>query len=316
MYFIYTTMLIITGSIAYDCIMGFPGSFNEHILPDQIHNLNLSFIVDNYAKRRGGTAGNASYALHLLGVPNILYSYAGKDFREYTDELQKLGVILQGVHIDKDAYTATGFALTDQSDNQIWAYYYGAAEKNETLSLKDVAHAGDLVLVGPQGAKGSMHFIDEAIAMNLQYMFDPGFILTQVSDADLKRGIDTCAYLIGNEYEFELIKSRIQNWKKVFEGKVIITTLAEEGALIQKDSEIYKIPVVKTTVATTVGAGDAWRGGFLAGITHGYDLQTCGQMGSVAGAYAVESAGTQDYFYTKEDFVERYKKNFNSSITL
>src|SRR5664279_1481389 len=146
-------MLIITGSLAYDYIMDFPGLFSDHILPDKIHNINLSFIVQNFAKRRGGIAGNIAYSLALLQTPQILLSVAGKDFIEYKKEFLKLKINTDHVKIYKNEYTATGLAITDKSDNQIWAYSYGATDHSEELRLKKIAKKDDLVVITPQGAK-------------------------------------------------------------------------------------------------------------------------------------------------------------------
>src|SRR3989344_4143139 len=152
-------MIVVTGTIAYDYIMDFPGSFGDHILPDQTHKINLSFIVNKFARRRGGTAGNASYSLGLLKAPHILFSVAGRDFEEYKKDFQKFNNSLDHVSIDKDNYTATGFAMTDKKDNQIWGYFYGASDKIATLKLKKLAAKKDIVLIGPSGAKGSMSFV-------------------------------------------------------------------------------------------------------------------------------------------------------------
>ncbi len=319
--------MIITGTIAWDYIMEFPGKFGDHILPEHIHNVNLSFIVNKYAKRRGGTAGNVSYTLGLLKTPHLLFSAAGNDFRDYKKAFQKLKIDLSAVMVDKKEHTATGFAMTDASNNQIWGYYYGAAEHNKTLSLKKVAtrstskssgqEKGDLVLIGPQGAEGSMHFVDECIALGVPYMFDPGFILTQVSDADLTRGIQHAAYVIGNEYEMELIAKRVANWKIIKKEKIIITTRGEKGSVIESGEEKYSIPaVVAKKVVSTAGAGDSWRGGFLAGLHRGFDLPTCGKMGAVAASYALEKYGTQEHMFTLADFQNRYRQAFGSLIKL
>ncbi|HSD98601.1 MAG TPA: PfkB family carbohydrate kinase [Patescibacteria group bacterium] len=310
-------MIIVTGTIAWDYIMEFPGKFGDHILPSQIHNVNLSFIVNKYAKRRGGTAGNVSYTMGLLKTPHILYSAAGNDFAEYKKAFQKLKIDVSKVYVDKKESTATGFAMTDASNNQIWGYYYGASEHNENLHLKGIANTNDLVLIGPQGAKGSMHFVDECIRLGVDYMFDPGFILTQVTDSDLTRGIEHARYIIGNEYEMELIAKRVKNWEKIRKEKIIITTLGEKGSMIQENTKIYTIPVVRVKkVAATTGAGDSWRGGFLAGLKRGFDLQTCGQMGAVASSFAVEHFGTQEHMFGIKDFQKRYRQSFGSVVEL
>lgn len=320
-------MIIVTGTIAWDYIMEFPGKFGDHILPESIHNVNLSFIVNKYAKRRGGTAGNVSYTMGLLQTPHILYSSAGSDFAEYKKDFQKIGITVRYVKVDKKDHTATGFAMTDKSNNQIWGYYYGAAVHNETLPLKKVVSPStrstrsgkntDLVLIGPQGAKGSMHFVDECIALGVDYMFDPGFILTQVSDNDLTRGIAHATYIIGNEYEMELIAKRVKNWKNLQKTKIVITTLSEKGAVVSDKGKIYTItPIPTKQVASTTGAGDSWRGGFLAGLARGFDMQTCGQMGAVAAAFTVEHFGTQEHMFSLKQFAQRYRKSFGSVIKL
>ncbi len=310
-------MLIITGTIAYDYIMDFPDAFSDHILPDQIHNINLSFIVDKFARRRGGTAGNVSYALGLLKIPHNLFSVAGKDFGEYKKAFTKLDISLKYVKVDKDDYTATGFAMTDKRDNQIWGYFYGAAKQIPALNLKKVAKKNDLVLIGPSGSAGSMSMVHQCIKLGIEYMFDPGFILTQVSVEDLTIGVKHAKYLIGNDYEMNLIRTRLSHPEELLKGKTVITTLGDKGALIEHEGNVYTIDRASAEeVADPTGAGDAWRAGFLAGLEKGFDLQTCGQMGSIAATFAIEKYGTQEYMFTPKEFAERYRQSFGSLIEL
>jgi adenosine kinase len=310
-------MLIITGSIAYDYIMDFPGAFSDHILPEHIHNINLSFIVNKFFKRRGGTAGNVSYTLGLLQTPHTLFSYAGSDFDEYETAFRNIGIDTSHVKIDKTQYTATAFAMADKKQNQIWGYFNGAAGNNEKLQLKSIAKKTDLVLIGPQGVEGSMSLVKQAIKLGIPYMFDPGFILTQVKNNDLELGLTHAKYIIGNDYEIKLITDRIKTWEKIFVDKGVITTLGENGAeIVAKGKKIRIKPVKVTQVASTTGAGDAWRGGFLAGLERGFDLQTAGEMGAVAGSFAVEHHGTQEQTYTKSLFTKRYKDAYNKTLVL
>ena len=310
-------MIIVTGSIAYDYIMDFPGSFGDHILPNQTHNINLSFIVNKFARRRGGTAGNVSYSLGLLKTPHLLFSVAGKDFGEYRRDFQKLNISLDYVLIDKHNYTATGFAMTDKKDNQIWGYFYGAADKIAQLKLKKVVSKNDIVLIGPSGAKGSMSFVKQCVDLEILYMFDPGFILTQVSDLDLEFGVRNCIYLIGNDYEINLIKKRIKKWKSIFKNKSIITTLGDKGSVIESKGLTYKIKSARSKkVIDPPGAGDAYRAGFLAGIEKGFDLQMCGQMGAVAATFSIEHYGPQEHRFTKAQFTKRYKDTYNYKIEI
>lgn len=311
-------MLVITGTIAYDYIMDFPGKFADHILPEQLHKINLSFIVNRFEKRRGGTAGNASYTLGLLNTPNILFSTAGKDFIEYKKAFKKLPFVdLSKVVIDRKKFTATGFAMTDKTDNQIWGYFYGAADQIATLSLDSVATPRDLVLIGPSGAKGSMHLLNQCIKKGIPFMFDPGFILTQIDNEDLSFGVSYAKYIIGNDYEINLIKERVGDWEKISQKKIIITTLGEKGAEIRDGKKIYTIAgVPPKKVIDPTGAGDAWRAGFLAGLERKLPLQTCGQMGSVAASFAIEAYGTQEHKFTLQKFQQRYRQAFGSVIQL
>lgn len=310
-------MIIITGSIAYDYIMDFPGKYADHILPDKIHTINISFILNKFERRTGGTAGNVSYSLGLLKIPHTLFSYIGKDYQEYFEKFKKIGINLNNLKIDKTKHTSTGFAIADRKNNQIWGYYYGAGESTYKLNLKKVANKNDLVLIGPSGAKGSMSFVDQCIQHKISYMFDPGFILTQITDKDLEKGIANAKYIIGNDYEIDVIKNRVKKWKKYFKNKIIITTLGEKGALIEENGKTYKIKPAKVNKALDpTGAGDAFRSGFLAGLEKGFNLKTCGQMGSVTAVYAVENYGCQEHIFTKEEFIKRYSQNYKTMLNL
>ncbi|MBI4089702.1 MAG: carbohydrate kinase family protein [Candidatus Levybacteria bacterium] len=308
-------MIIVTGSLAYDYIMDFPGSFGDHILPEQIHKINLSFIVNKFAKRRGGTAGNVSYSLGLLKTQHILFSIAGKDFKDYKKEFKKFKILTDFVKIEKNKYTSTGFAMTDKNDNQIWGYFYGATDNIYRLKLKTIATEKDFVLIGPCGARGSMSFVKQCAKLGVSYMFDPGFILTEISNKDLLFGVKNAAFVVGNDYEIDLIKERVG--QKEFINKIIITTLGKSGAIINEKGKVHKIlPVKPKTVIDPTGAGDAWRSGFLAGWQKNFSLKTCGQMGAVAASFAIEHYGTQEHTYTIKDFINRYRQTYKTLLEL
>lgn len=297
--------------------MDFPGSFGDHILPEEIHKINLSFIVNKFAKRRGGTAGNVSYSLGLLKTSHTLFSVAGHDIEDYKEKFQEMGIDMSKVVISKTKYTPTGFAMTDKTNNQIWGFFYGAAEDSVKLQLKKVAKKNDLVLVGPAGADASMAMVKQCVDLKISYMFDPGFILTQVTDVALTFGVTHAAYLIGNDYEIELIKSRVKNWKTLFAKKTVITTLGEKGALVEDQGKKYTIkPVKPRKVIDPTGAGDAWRSGFLAGLDRNFDRQTCGQMGAVAASFALEKYGTQEHTYSLSTFKKRYRQTYGTLLKL
>lgn len=308
-------MLIITGTIAYDYIMDFPGNFAKHILPDQIHKINLSFIVQSFAKRSGGTAGNVSYTLSLLQTPSLLFSVAGKDFDEYKKKFTLLPVDISHILIRQEEYTATGFAMTDASDNQIWGYYYGAAEWIKSLQLKTVVKKNDFVLIGPSGAEGSMSFVRQCIAQKIPYMFDPGFILTQITDENLLLGVINAAYVIGNDYEIAVIQKRLPGTQLFDRKRCLITTLGAKGCRIQTAQKSFHVPAVPVSeTVDPTGAGDAFRGGFLAGIEKQKDLKTSAQIGSVAASFAVEKYGTQEHVYSLAEFNTRYRQAFGSLV--
>lgn len=310
-------MIIVTGTIAYDYIMDFPGSFGDHILPNQIHNINLSFAVDKFAKRRGGTAGNTSYTLNLLKTPHVFFSAAGKDFGEYKKHFEKIGIDVSKVLIDKSQYTSTGFAMTDKRDNQIWGYFFGASEKLLQLEIKKVAKKNDLVLVGPCGKSATTSFIKQCAEEGLKYMFDLGFTIIDIDKENLSYGISHALYVIGNDYEITLAKKKLKEWKKIVKVKTIITTFGEKGAFIEDKGVRLGIKSAKPKkVVDPTGAGDAWRAGFLAGIEKGFDIKTCGQMGSVAGSFAVEEYGTQEHRFTIKDFKNRYRQTYKSLLNL
>lgn len=310
-------MLIVTGTIAFDYIMDFPGKFSDHILPSEIYKINLSFIVSNFAKRRGGTAGNTAYTLSLLETKHLLFSTAGKDFEEYKKFFDKMGSDVSRVVIDEKKYTSTGFAMTDRKNNQIWGYFYGASDNIPFLKLKTAAKKDDFVLIGPSGAKGSISMVHQSIKLGIPYMFDPGFILTQVSDVDLEAGVKNSRFLIGNDYELSLIKKRLKNFDDLVLGKTVITTFGEKGSLIENDGEKIEIGVAKVQkFVDPTGAGDAWRAGFLSGLDRGFDFKTCGQMGAVASSFAVEHYGTQEHYFSISQFEKRYRQAFGNLIKL
>lgn len=308
-------MIIVTGAIAYDYIMDFPGSFGDHILPDQTHNINLSFTVDKFAKRRGGTAGNTSYTLSFLKTRHVLLSAAGKDFDEYKKHFKKIGIDVSNVLIDRSQYSSTGFAMTDNKDNQIWGYFPGASKSLSKLSLKKIAKKDDFVLIGPSGKVGTMSFIKQCVELGAEYMFDLGFTITSINNTELKYGISHATYVIGNDYEIAVMRKKLKNWKKILKDKTVITTLGEKGSQIQtKNKTIFIKPSIPKKIVDPTGAGDSYRAGFLAGVENTFDLQTCGQMGAVAASFAIEHYGSQEHRFTKVQFTNRYKDTYNEVL--
>lgn len=309
-------MIIVTGTLAYDYIMDFPGKFGDHILPEQIHKLNISFHINDFEKRRGGTAGNVSYTFGLLHIPHILFSVAGKGFEEYKIRFEEMGIDLSHVIHDPSKKISTGFAMTDAANNQIWGFYNGAAENMTQLDVTTVATSKDLVLAGPTSAEAVIHIAKQCIKTGISYMFDPGMMLSKMPDEDLLLGVIHAAYIIGSDYEITLMQNRLKNWKEITKNKIVITTLGAKGAEINEKGKKYFIPVARNNgVIDPTGAGDAWRAGFLAGLEKRFSLQTAGRMGSVAASFAIEKYGTQEHTYTVEQFLKRYENSFGEKLT-
>lgn len=310
-------MVTVTGSLAFDHIMDFQGKFADHIMPDKIHKLNLSFYLETLKKQNGGTAGNISYNLSLLKTPVAILGIAGKDFTEYSNFLKTSGIDVSSIRILSDELTASAFIMTDKEDNQISGFYPGAIKKADTLSLKDLDYKPSFVIISPDNPLAMVKFVSECQELNIPYMFDPGMQLPSLSDEQLKNGISGAEILIGNDYEMELMKKRIKDNGLFGKIKVLITTLGEKGSIIEANGETFQIKAGKVSVAVDpTGAGDAYRGGFMAGYLQKQDLKTCGQMGSIAACFTVEKYGTISHTFTIEEFRERYKENFGEALRL
>lgn len=296
-------MILVTGSLAFDVIMDFPGKFADHIDPGKIHILNLSFLVDTLKKQKGGTAGNIAYNLALLKVPVSILGAAGEDFGQYQDFLKKAGVDTSQIKISQENLTSQAFIITDQADNQITAFYPGAMSENSKLSI----NLADFAVISPNDPPAMVNFAKQCQVLKIPYMFDPGMQLPRLTDQDLITGINGAKILIGNDYEIGLIKKRLKNIKV----GILITTLGEKGSVIQTPHETIQIsPAKPKDVVDPTGAGDAYRAGFLAGYLQGKDLKTSGQMGSVAACYPIEKYGTTTHRFSMEEFQTRYKENY------
>ncbi len=308
-------MITVTGSLAFDHIMDFPGNFSDHIMPDKIHQINLSFLVNTLKKQRGGTAGNIAYNLALLKQPVSILGAAGSDFSEYSKFLEDTGVDISRIKIISGASTSSAFIMTDQKDNQITAFYPGAMSKNSTLSLDK----SNFVIISPNDPQAMINFTKQCKDLNIPYMLDPGMQIPRLESEDLKEMLNGATIVIGNDYEISLLKQKISidGEQLLREVKILITTLGEKGAIIKTKDQTIEITVAKpTSVVDPTGAGDAYRAGFLAGFLKGFDLKTCGQMGSVAACYAVEKYGTTSHSFTTTEFSQRYKQNFGEELKL
>ena len=306
-------MVLITGSLAFDIIMDFPGRFSDHIDPTKIHILNLSFLVDSLKKQKGGTAGNIAYNLALLEIPVSILGSVGEDFDEYQTFLQKAGVDVSNIKVIKDEKTSQAFITTDKADNQITSFYPGSMKNNSSLKIVDLSEKPEFTVISPNDPKAMINFALECQKLEIPYMFDPGMQLPRLTNQDLITGIKGAKILIGNDYEIGLLSSKLKvKSEKLLENiKILITTLGEKGSIIQTKDQNIRIKAAKPKeVVDPTGAGDAYRAGFLAGYLQGLDLKVCGQMGSVTACYSVEKYGTTTHSFTMDEFQQKYKENY------
>lgn len=311
--------IIVTGSLAFDLIMDFPGKFAEHIDPSKLHILNISFLVESLKKERGGNSANIAYTLSLLGMQTSILSSAGDDFEPYAKFLQSHNIGTQDIKIIAGDSTATAIIMTDKSDNQISAFYPGAMKQNIDLSLKNLKTKADFAVITPDLPEAMVKFAKECRELKIPYLFDPGMQLPRLTDQQLSEGITGAEILIGNDYEIGIILKRLKLFEEDLKNqvKILITTLGERGSRIISEDLKLDIPAVKPKeVSDPTGAGDAYRSGFLAGYLRDFDLKTCGQMGSIASCYAIEKYGTTRHEFTIEEFCERYRQNFKEELKI
>jgi adenosine kinase len=308
--------IILTGSVAYDYLMSFPGHFRDHILPDKLETISLSFLVDSMVRLRGGVAPNIAYTLALLGQHPILWATVGEDFAEYRHWLERMGVDTSGARVIPGVYTASFFANTDRDNNQIASFYPGAMAYAAQLSLHDLRTRPDLVLISPNDPEAMKLYVKECQELQYPYLYDPSQQIVRLTGEEITNGIQGCLALFVNDYESALIEKMtgftpemIANRENAPIDSFVVVTRGSRGADIITQSQNYHIPVVpqKEKVDPT-GVGDAFRGGFLAGYANHFDLLTCGKMGALAATYCIEHRGPQTHHYTVVEFVDRFRQ--------
>jgi len=308
--------VIVTGSVSFDHVMSMPGRFKDYLMPDKLHILNVSFLMDTFRRQQGGTAGNQAYTLGLLQIKPWLAVTVGSDFGQYRNHLLKAGVNLKAMKKVKDK-TATGFAMADRDNNQVWGFYSGAMKAAKGLSLKPWLKTGDWVIISPNDPKAMENYIDECVGKGVNFLFDPAFQIPCLSLTKLKKGVMKATILIGNDYEISLLRQRLKLTKSQIlkSGVILITTYGAKGSLIEKGFEAIKVPSAKPlNNSDPTGAGDAYRAGFLAGYLKNLPLAVCGRMGALTAVYTVEKFGTQTHKFSLTEFKKRYKTNFGYEL--
>lgn len=308
---------LICGSLAYDNIMTFEGRFREHILPEQVHILNVSFLVPTMRREFGGCAGNIAYALRLLGGDaRIMATLGGADAQPYLERLDKLGLSRAHVRVLADTWSAQAMITTDLENNQITAFHPGAMMQSH-LNRADDAPGVKLGIVAPDGFDGMVQHVEQMAAAGLPFIFDPGQGLPLFDGASLRRAIELATYVAVNDYEANLVSHRTGWSLDEIAGKVdaLIVTRGEQGSRIYHDGTIEEIPPVQAVrVLDPTGCGDAFRGGLLYGIENGLGWATAGRLASLMGALKIEHEGPQNYAPTRAQINERFKEAFGYEL--
>lgn len=305
--------IVLSGSLAFDYIMNFPGYFEDHILPDKIHVLNVSFLVESLERQRGGVAGNIAYSLGLLGQPCRLVGTVGEDFAEYRVELEKLGIDLHGVVVVDDMVTASAFITTDRADNQITGFYPGAMSKAGDYGIQALLDGAAVAVVSPTAPVAMRRHVDELVTVGIPFLFDPGQQVVALSAEDLRAGVDGATILAANDYELALIEDKLELSREeiVERVDVVAVTFGDLGSTIYADGTSYEIPPSEPwRVVDPTGAGDGYRAGLLAGYTRDINWESAGRIASAAATYVVEQKGTQAHRYTREEFCDRFAAEF------
>jgi adenosine kinase len=304
-----------TGSIAYDYLMSFPGYFKDHIIPDKLETISLSFLVDSMVKQRGGIAANIAYTLALLGARPILVGTVGEDFAEYAQNLEEVGVDICGVKVIQGKYTASFFANSDLANSQISSFYTGAMAHAGEVKIEGLpCGKPELVVISPNDPSAMLDYPRECIRLGIPYLYDPSQQIVRMTGDELKEGVLGAQSLFVNEYEFELLSRATGLLLKDILNSVqfMVITQGAKGATVYADDSEYHIPVYpQKQIGDPTGVGDAFRGGFLTGYRFRLDWTTCGQMGALAATYCLEEKGTQNHHFTKLEFISRYREVFD-----
>jgi adenosine kinase len=306
--------ILITGSVAFDYLMTFPGIFKEQILPERLEKISLSFLVDSMSRQRGGIAPNIAYTMALLGEHPRVMATVGEDFEEYRHWLESKGIDTTHMQVVPGLYTASFFATTDRTNAQIATFYPGAMGVAAQQSLRDIQNRPDLVIVSPNSPEAMTKFAAECRELKIPYLYDPSQQILRLEGTELVRDMDGAHFLFVNDYEFSLVSKKTGlNLEHMLQHvDVIIVTRGKDGSTVYAAGKEYNVPIFpEVCIVDPTGVGDAFRGGFLAGYSRGWSWELCGQMGSLAATYCLEKKGTQNHSFTRLEFVKRFREHFD-----
>ncbi|GII55433.1 kinase [Planotetraspora thailandica] len=305
--------IAITGSIATDHLMTFPGRFGDQLIAEQLDRVSLSFLVDDLQIRRGGCAANISFGMGCLGLTPILVGAVGSDFADYRSWLERHGVDCASIHVSELHHTARFLCTTDDDHNQIASFYTGAMAEARLIELGPIAErlgALDLVLVSPNDPEAMLRHTGEARTRGIPFAADPSQQLARMGGDDIRQLVDGAAYLFSNDYELGLIgqKTGWSDEEILSRVGVRVTTLGPKGVRIDREGEpsLHVSPAPERGKADPTGVGDAFRAGFLSGLAWGLPLERCGQIGNLTATHVLERVGGQEYELGQQVFLERF----------
>jgi len=307
---------LICGSMAFDTIMSFHGRFSEALLADQLHKINVAFLVPGIRREFGGCAGNIAYNLKLLQGDPLIMATLGKDGSSYLDRLDTLGITRRCIRHIEDAYTAQAFITTDADSNQITAFHPGAMGSSHLNKIEDAGKV-KLAIVAPDGRDGMIEHAKDCARLGIPFIFDPGQGLPMFSGEELTHFIELATYVAVNDYEAELLTERTGlSLEQVAERvSALVVTRGEQGAEIYASNGRFDIPVVCVDqVFDPTGCGDAFRAGMLYGLTNDMDWMTIGRLSSLMGSITIASQGGQNHTPTLAEIQERFRKEFGYSF--
>lgn len=304
---------LICGSFAYDTIMVFPDQFKNHILPDKVHMLNVSFLVPQLRREFGGCAGNIAYNLKLLGDEPLAMGTVGSDFGPYAEWMDQHSLSRQHVHIKGDQYTAQAFITTDMDDNQITAFHPGAMNLAHETAITE-ANDIQLAIVAPDGREGMLQHAQQLSDAKIPFIFDPGQGLPMFNGEELLQFANQATYIALNDYEAQLFQDKTGLTAEDIAQSVeaLIITRGSEGSYIYTDGKRLDIPCAKVElVSDPTGCGDAYRAGLIHGILHGKDWETTGRIASLMGAIKIAQHGTQNHTFSSGEFEALFEQHFS-----
>jgi adenosine kinase len=309
--------IIVTGSVAYDYLMSFPGRFREHILPDHLHKVSLSFLVDSMRKQRGGCAPNIAYSLALLGERPTVMATVGQDFGEYRAWLEGEGVDTSATFEVPDEFTSSFFVNTDVENNQIASFYLGAMGRAGELSFYDLEYrAIEIAIISPNAPAAMIRYPRECQELGVPYIYDPSQQIIRLSGDELIAGTRGARLLIVNDYEFGMIRNKtgLSEAELLALPQTTIITRGEAGSTVYDGDQVIQIPSVPPEpLAEPTGVGDAYRAGVIKGLLRGCSWETTGRIAALAATYVLEQYGTQNHRYSLAEFAARYQRVFGNT---